>query len=72
MRGSWHDGWVRLEVSNPLLPEQSPPHRGNRMALDNIGRRLQALYGEDAGIATEYHDQQFKARMFYRVGERAP
>jgi len=72
VRGSWHDGWVRLEVSNPLLPEQSPPHRGNRMALDNIGRRLQALYGEDAGIATEYHDQQFKARMFYRVGERAP
>lgn len=67
VRGDWSQGWVHLEVSNPLLPDEPSPHQGNRMALDNIGRRLQALYGEDAGIFTEHRDDQFRARMFYRV-----
>ncbi len=44
---------------------------GNHMALDNIGRRLQALYGDDAGVSTGIRDGQFRARLFYRVEARA-
>jgi len=67
VRGHYSDGWMRFEVSNPWAPGARQPVSGNRMALDNIGRRLQALYGEDAGIVTEHDADQFRARLFYRV-----
>jgi hypothetical protein len=37
------------------------------MALDNIARRLQALYGEDAGVVSEQREGLFIARLQYRV-----
>lgn len=67
VHGDFANDWVRIEVRNPRPPRARAPGRGNRMALDNIGRRLQALYGEDAGIVTEDGDEQFRARLFYRV-----
>ena len=65
--GEYKEGWVRLAVSNPLSGVVANEHKGNRMALDNIARRLQALYGEDAGVSSEQDPQQFTARLFYRA-----
>src|SRR5690606_18432559 len=67
IEGEFSDGWVRLVVSNPLAGSVVSDHQGNRMALDNIERRLQALYGEDAGVRAVEDGQQFTARLFYRV-----
>jgi two-component system sensor histidine kinase AlgZ len=68
--GRYRDGEVRLTVSNPLadpLANAATPRRsGNHMALDNIGHRLRALYGETAGVnANPLHDK-FYAELFYR------
>ncbi len=68
--GEYKDGWVRLAVSNPLPAASAREHKGNRMALDNIARRLQALYGEDAGVASEQDQHNYIARLFYRVADR--
>jgi two-component system sensor histidine kinase AlgZ len=70
IEGEYKDGWVRLAVSNPLPAASAREHKGNRMALDNIARRLQALYGEDAGVAAEQDQNNYIARLFYRVAER--
>jgi two-component system sensor histidine kinase AlgZ len=70
----YKEGWVRIAVSNPL--PGSAGHRkgkGNRMALHNIAYRLQALYGDDAGVRHEQRagatprDGQFITRLYYRV-----
>ncbi|MDB6063456.1 MAG: histidine kinase [Verrucomicrobiaceae bacterium] len=65
--GEYADGWVRLAVTNPLPDVTALGHKGNHMALDNIARRLQALYGEDAGVSSEHEQQNYVARLFYRA-----
>jgi two-component system sensor histidine kinase AlgZ len=67
IEGGYAQGWVRLAVHNPLPDVAANNQKGNRMALDNTARRLQALYGEDAGVSSEQDSQQFIARLFYRV-----
>jgi two-component system sensor histidine kinase AlgZ len=66
IEGSHAEGWVELAVSNPLPGLGGARAPGHRLALDNIGRRLQALYGEGAGIETALRDGQFHARLRYR------
>jgi len=46
-------GIVRIRVANPVGPDApaASTHRGNRMALDNIHHRLQAVYGPLASVA---------------------
>ncbi|MEJ2643826.1 MAG: sensor histidine kinase [Gammaproteobacteria bacterium] len=45
------DGWLHLEVCNPLPPAGGQRRRaGNGMALANIGQRLQLAYGDDARL----------------------
>lgn len=65
--GHYRDQIVTLEVSNPLAEIRAENGKGNRMALDNIGRRLQALYGEDAGVGSEQRDSVFITRLRYRA-----
>lgn len=69
--GEYRDGEIVIEVHNPI-PEinavgNGSGQKGNRMALDNIARRLQALYGEGAGVSSEQRDGEYIARLFYRV-----
>ncbi len=49
---SYRDGQVRITVTNPVAPApgETPGHRGNRMALENIRHRLVALYGPTAKV----------------------
>jgi two-component system, LytTR family, sensor histidine kinase AlgZ len=71
--GEYRDGWVRIEVANPLPDQGNEYRKGNRMALGNIAHRLQALYGDDAGVQREQlaaaagRDGQFITRLYYRV-----
>jgi two-component system sensor histidine kinase AlgZ len=70
--GSYEHGWVRLQVDNPLAPAGARQRRGNNMALDNISRRLQALYGAAAGVDTALAEDWFRTCLFYQVEEREP
>ena len=64
--GHYADALVAIEVRNPMPPPQAAaPQRGNRMALDNVARRLRALYGDEAGMAGEQQGDHFVARLFY-------
>lgn len=65
--GDYRDGGVTIEVSNALPEPSLRGSKGNQMALDNIARRLQALYGEDAGVVSEQREGLFIARLQYRV-----
>lgn len=65
--GEYAGRWVRIAISNPLPDGVAAPHGGNRMALDNIEHRLQALYGDDAGVDRTMQDGEFIARLYYRL-----
>lgn len=67
---TYRDGMVTIHVTNPVspLPAAGPEaggHRGNRMALDNIRHRLQALYGPGAGIGGERNADTYGMTLQY-------
>lgn len=64
--GRYQAGELRFTVSNPLGTTLVDPHRGNKMAMENIGYRLRALYGEAAGLTTRHNNNMFCAELFYR------
>jgi Predicted signal transduction protein with a C-terminal ATPase domain len=58
---------VVLEISNPVPPETSRPHRlGNAMALTNIRQRLELAYGSAGGLKVQ------ESGGTYRVELRIP
>ncbi len=63
------NGILILEVTNPKTPEKFSHEGGNRMALDNIRRRLEAIYGEDASITTREDGELFHTRIAYPSSE---
>lgn len=71
VRGDYRDAEVAIEVRNPLptapFAYGGGVQKGNQMALDNIARRLQALYGEGAGVSSEQRDGEYIARLHYRI-----
>ncbi len=69
VHGDYRDGEVVIEVRNPVPAESAlvTEQKGNRMALDNIARRLQALYGEGAGVVSEQREGEYVARLHYRI-----
>lgn len=64
------DGRVLLSVRNPR-PSGESPHRGNRMALENIRHRLQALYGEEARVDARPLDDQYEVVVSYPLKKDA-
>ena len=68
--GSCRKGRLQLAVSNTLPPGGEKVHRrGNRMALENIRQRLQALFGEAAGLGTGMVDGRYQVRIWLPVEE---
>jgi len=54
-----------VSITNPLFQGDYSHEQGNRMALDNIRRRLEAIYGESAKLTTEVADTTFKTTISY-------
>ncbi len=79
IRASFEQGMLTIEVLNPLpepVLEASGPggqsqygRAGNRIALANIHRRLQAIYGPSAGLQTSQQDGQFRAAIVYPLAD---
>jgi two-component system sensor histidine kinase AlgZ len=52
---------LEMRISNPVSAEFSRTGReGNRLALENFRRRLQAYYGEQAQFSAEKNGSQFE------------
>ena len=51
--------WLYILVHNPLADDQAGRHQGQRMALDNIRARLQAVYADAATLKTSVGADQF-------------
>lgn len=59
------DDQLVIRLENPL-PQGSYSHKaGNRMAIENIRHRLQAIYGEEAGLITEQDETTFQTTVSY-------
>jgi two-component system sensor histidine kinase AlgZ len=74
IEAQYQKGEFSLMVSNPVLHSHLSSTEGNQLALDNIDRRLQALYGPKAGLHIEQGAQQFRAYIRYpqRLAEHQP
>ncbi len=66
--GSCRNGRLQLAVSNTLPPKPDQDrHQGNRMAMENVRRRLEALFGEEAGLRTGMVDGRWQVRIWMPV-----
>ncbi len=49
-----------IKIQNPISPSSQPPHqKGNRLAMDNIRQRLQAVYDKQGKLETEQQAGQY-------------
>ncbi len=55
---------IETVIRNPVGPENAH-EGGNRMALDNIRRRLLAVYGPRASLSTEKDGETFTTRLVF-------
>ena len=69
LEGSGEAVLATFEVSNPL-PVAPRRSQGNRMAQTNIHHRLQAIYGDRAGLFVREGEGRFVARIQYPVAGR--
>jgi len=61
-----HEGRINMTVSNPMSEKAATAKsNGNHMALDNIERRLKAVYGEGASLATHPSGEIFVTQISY-------
>jgi two-component system, LytTR family, sensor histidine kinase AlgZ len=56
---------LNLTITNPVAHENHSHEHGNRMALDNTRRRLEAVYGQDASVTTYQDEKKFTTRVRY-------
>jgi two-component system sensor histidine kinase AlgZ len=59
------DDLVTIIVTNPIAPAGYVHEKGNHMALDNIRRRMTAIYGQRAGLTASVDDELFVTRLVY-------
>jgi two-component system sensor histidine kinase AlgZ len=57
---------VNLSIRNTLPPQESHDHRrGNRLAVENIRQRLQAIFDEEAGMVASEVEGDHQVRLFF-------
>lgn len=59
------DGMLTATISNPIAAEDHAHEHGNRMALDNIRGRLEAIYGDGARVTTAHHGSSFETTLSF-------
>jgi two-component system sensor histidine kinase AlgZ len=58
------DGALTIEVTNPRPEPGTPPHEGQRIAIDNIAQRLALIYGDGkARLELGEEGDRFVARL---------
>ena len=59
------DDLLVIHISNPIPQNPNSHVQGNRMAIDNIRHRLQAVYGERASLITSSDETTFHTTVSY-------
>jgi two-component system sensor histidine kinase AlgZ len=59
------DGLLTISVRNPLGGQNSQHSSGNKMALENIYNRLQAIYGNKARVDSTESSGTFEIKLSY-------
>lgn len=54
-----------LTITNPVAHGDSSYERGNKMALDNTRRRLEAVYGQKVSVTTHQENKVFTTKVIY-------
>ena len=62
-------GKLVATISNPLPSGDFSREPGNRMAVDNIKRRLEAIYGTEASITSVRGDNSFTTTISYPLDD---
>lgn len=67
---AWQEaGFFHFSVENPVPAisgsSRTLGHKGNKMALENTGHRLAALYGDEASMTIEEKANQYTVRVRY-------
>jgi two-component system sensor histidine kinase AlgZ len=62
---SIQDNKLVASITNPLPEKAQQPAQGNRMALDNIRRRLEATYGASASVVSHKDKTTFNTTISY-------
>ena len=65
------DNILAVTVSNPVDPRRAKQHQGNKIALDNIKHRLQALYGSQGRVDTEQSADRFSVTLSFPCNQGA-
>lgn len=63
------NGLLVIHITNPLPKDQYSHDQGNRMAIDNIRHRLQAVYGERASLVTSIDESTFHTTVSYPLAK---
>jgi len=58
-------GKLQIDITNPIAVDDYSRQTGNRMALENIRHRLQAVYGSEAEVITEQDHEYFHTLIRY-------
>lgn len=59
------DDQVEITITNPVSGKANRHEGGNRMALENIRNRMNAVYGPSASLTTEKTESSFHTRLIY-------
>jgi two-component system sensor histidine kinase AlgZ len=59
------NGFLTIRVQNPLGNHNNQHSTGNKMALENIHSRLQAIYGDKASLESTEASETFEIRLSY-------
>lgn len=59
------DDELKIRLTNPLPQNEYSHDQGNRMAIDNIRHRLQAIYGDEAGLVSQQDETTFQTTVSY-------
>jgi two-component system sensor histidine kinase AlgZ len=65
--GRYRNNRVNVSVRNSLPPESQGAHHreGNRMALDNVRQRLEAMYPERTSLTLGRVEEEFQVRLVF-------
>lgn len=74
LRGRCVDGGIELTIENPVAPNLSQRHDGNRLAQENVRQRLAAIYGVAAALRVEENAERYRVTLTipYRKDDEDP
>ncbi len=71
--GRYRRNRVNLSIRNSLPAQAEPTHReGNRVAMDNVRQRLEAMYPDRAALSVGRVDEEFQVRVVFPYPYRSP